>query len=198
GASPPPPPAPPRPPRRRGPGPGPPHRPTPPTRGVGERPAAPTPAEAAFIGPAEPELEPPRAVAPDREYKLVALSRVRLHPLNLRRELRDLEELADSIRHNGLLEPVLLVPDADEDGCYLLVAGHRRHAACVLAKHDPIEAIIPRDLDGDGAQVLAMLTENGPRDDLTPMEEAHGYQLALDLNHLTPAKLARRLGKSKE
>jgi ParB/RepB/Spo0J family partition protein len=148
----------------------------------------------------------PEQAAPDcgllREYALVALDHIRVHPLNLRRELRDVEELADSIRQNGLLEPVLLVPDAespdDDSQRFLLVAGHRRHAACAIAKHDPVEAIIRRDLDSDGAQVLAMLTENGPRDDLTAIEEAHGYQLALSLNHLTPAKLAKRLGKPRD
>jgi ParB/RepB/Spo0J family partition protein len=157
--------------------------------------------EAAGSGPAvhEPE-EPAPASRPDREYTLVGLKKIRLHPLNLRKELRDLEELADSIRQNGLLEPVLLVPDpeADEDDpYYLLIAGHRRHAACLMARHDPVEAIIRRDLASDGEQVLAMLTENGPRDDLTAIEEAHGYQLALELNGLTPAKLAKRLGKPK-
>jgi ParB/RepB/Spo0J family partition protein len=137
-----------------------------------------------------------------REYAMVPLASIRVHPLNLRTELRDVDELADSIRQNGLLEPVLLVPDPEpaEDGAerFLLVAGHRRHAGCVAARHDPVEAIIRHDLDGDGAQVIAMLTENGPRDDLTPIEEAHGYQLALDLNHLTPAKLAKRLGKPRD
>ncbi len=144
----------------------------------------------AVNGSAATDPEDPR---PQREYALVDLDRMRLHPLNLRKELRELDELADSIRQNGLLEPVLLVPDpeAPEDGPerFLLVAGNRRHAACVMAKHDPVEAIIRRDLDSQGEQVLAMLTENGPRDDLTPMEEAHGYQLALDLNGLTPTKL---------
>ncbi|HYS78944.1 MAG TPA: ParB/RepB/Spo0J family partition protein, partial [Candidatus Dormibacteraeota bacterium] len=158
--------------------------------------------DAATSGSAPDQPEGPApASRPEREYALVALSHIRLHPLNLRRELRDLEELADSIRQNGLHEPVLLVPDpeADEDdGQYILVAGHRRHAACVIAKHDPVEAIIRRDLDSDGEQVLAMLAENGPRDDLTPMEEARGYQLALELNGLTPAKLAKRLGKPKD
>jgi ParB/RepB/Spo0J family partition protein len=141
-----------------------------------------------------PEPEP----APEREYALVPLERIQVHPLNLRRELRDLDELADSIRQNGLLEPVLLVPgEPAEDGSerFMLVAGHRRHAACVAARHDPVESIIRRDLDSEGAQVIAMLTENGPRDDLTPIEEARGYQLALSLNGLTPAKLAKRLGK---
>jgi ParB/RepB/Spo0J family partition protein len=146
-----------------------------------------------------PDPEPTAAAAPDREYTLVALDRIQVHPLNLRRELRDIEELADSVRENGLLEPVLLVPAAEaaEDGSeqYALIAGHRRHAACVKAKHDPVESIIRRDLDSEGAQVIAMLTENGPRDDLTAIEEAHGYQLALSLNGLTPAKLATRLGK---
>ena len=160
-----------------------------------------TTVDAADGGPASHEPERPLATPPDREYALVGLDHIRVHPLNLRRELRDIVELADSIRQNGLLEPVLLVPDGEsgeEEGQFLLVAGHRRHAACVMARHDPVEAIIRRDLDGDGAHVLAMLTENGPRDDLTPIEEAHGYQLALSLNHLTPAKLARRLGKPKD
>jgi ParB/RepB/Spo0J family partition protein len=138
----------------------------------------------------------------EREYALVPLERIQVHPLNLRRELRGIDELADSIAQNGLLEPVLLVPTAEaaEDGCeqFVLIAGHRRHAASVAAKHSPVESIIRRDLDSEGAQVIAMLTENGPRDDLTAIEEAHGYQLALGLNHLTPAKLAKRLGKPKD
>ena len=49
-----------------------------------------------------------------------------------------------------------------------------------------VESIIRRDIDSEGPQVIVMLTENGPRDDLTPIEEAHGYQLALSLNDLTP------------
>ena len=145
------------------------------------------------LSPAAPETGNDR-----RDFAMVPLERIRLHPLNLRRELRDLDELADSIRQNGLVEPVVLVPDPEPPGDgprFLLVAGHRRHAACVIAKHDPVEAIIRQDLGSAGAQVLAMLTENGPRDDLTPIEEAHGYQLAMDLNQLTPAKLAKRLGK---
>jgi ParB/RepB/Spo0J family partition protein len=163
----------------------------------------PTGADVATTGSTPNEPERPPAPAPDqREYALVPLDRIRLHPLNLRRELRELDELADSIRQNGLVEPVVLVPDPEpaEDGSerFLLVAGHRRHAACVMARHDPVESIVRHDLDGDGAQVLAMLTENGPRDDLTPIEEARGYQLALDLNHLSPAKLAKRLGKARD
>ena len=143
-----------------------------------------------------PEPEPAAASSPDREYALVPLDEILVHPLNLRRELRNVDELADSIRENGLLEPVLLVPAPEShDERYVLIAGHRRHAACVKAKHNPVESIIRRDLDSEGAQVIAMLTENGPRDDLTPIEEAHGYQLALSLNGLTPARLAKRLGK---
>jgi ParB/RepB/Spo0J family partition protein len=152
---------------------------------------------AAAVAIADP-LEP----ASEREYALVPLERIQVHPLNLRRELRGLDELADSIAQNGLLEPVLLVPAAEsaEDGGeqFVLIAGHRRHAASVAAKHSPVESIIRRDLDSEGAQVIAMLTENGPRDDLTAIEEAHGYQLALGLNHLTPGKLAKRLGKPRD
>jgi ParB/RepB/Spo0J family partition protein len=150
----------------------------------------------AVAHPPEPEPEP------EREYALVPLDRIQVHPLNLRRELRGIDELADSISQNGLLEPVLLVPAAEpaEDGSerFVLVAGHRRHAGCIAAKHSPVESIIRRDLDSEGAQVIAMLTENGPRDDLTPIEEAHGYQLALGLNHLTPVRLAKRLGKPRD
>ena len=110
--------------------------------------------------------DPPEP-GPEREYALVPLERIQVHPLNLRRELRGIDELADSIAQNGLLEPVLLVPAAEaaEDGGeqFVLIAGHRRHAASVAAKHSPVESIIRRDLDSEGAQVIAMLTENGPR-----------------------------------
>src|SRR5262249_8420936 len=65
-------------------------------------------------------------------------------PRNRARGRRPLGGLAAPVRQNGLVEPVVLVPDQEpsDDGSptYLLVAGHRPHAACVMARHDPVEA----------------------------------------------------------
>jgi hypothetical protein len=71
--------------------------------------------DAATGGPEPHQPAQPAASLEQREYAMVPLGRIRLHPLNLRKELRNLDELADSVRQNGLLEPVLLVPDPASD-----------------------------------------------------------------------------------
>src|SRR5262249_36340314 len=125
-------------PRRSGPGPGLPEPSIHPTQEASEMADLAVTANVDHDGPAaNGQRSVPMATLVERESALVPLASIRVHPLNLRKELRGVDELADSIRQNGLLEPVLLVPDPEppDDGAerFLLVAGHRRHAACVAA-----------------------------------------------------------------
>jgi ParB family chromosome partitioning protein len=115
------------------------------------------------------------------------LRSLRPNPLNPRCELHasGLEELAESIRAQGVLQPLLITPSG------LVVAGHRRLAAAQMADLDEIPVVI-RDLDAAQQQEI-MLVENLQRQDLSPVDEARAYRRLLEDGY-TSAQLARRIG----
>jgi ParB family chromosome partitioning protein len=104
-----------------------------------------------------------------------------------------LEELAQSLREVGLLQPILVRPAGDRR--YEIIAGERRFRAARLAGMEEIPAIL-RHTD-DAALLTEALIENVHRADLNPLEEAGALQQLLDDFTLTHEELARRLGKSR-
>lgn len=118
------------------------------------------------------------------------LGRVHANPLNPRGELDPdtLLELAASIREKGVLTPLLAAPRGRD---VRVVAGHRRRTAAALAGLKEVPVIVHDFTDGE--QLEIMLVENLQREDLTPLQEAKGYQVALG-GRGTKADLARRLG----
>ena len=124
--------------------------------------------------------------------KVVPLSRVKVGPLNPRHALRHLDELMDSLRQHGLLQPVVVRPAADGD--FELVAGHRRFAAAEALGWTEIPVSIST-VDQDDAAVL-MLVENLQRDDLTPREEADGLELLLRQRRWTTIQVAEAIKRS--
>ena len=106
------------------------------------------------------------------------LDAIRLHtPRNLRLQVGDVAEMAQSMRERGVLEPLIVAPGLDEGAGVVLIAGHRRLAAARLAKLATVPTIFRSDLDSEAQQVIAMLIENGQRADLSATEEARGYVL---------------------
>ena len=99
------------------------------------------------------------------------------HPDNPRKDLGDLTELADSIKVNGVLQNLTVVPRAE--GGYTVVIGHRRLAAAKLAGLDALPCVVA-DLDSR-SQVQTMLMENIQRSDLSVYEQAQGFQMMLDM-----------------
>ena len=109
------------------------------------------------------------------------------------RAVGDVTELAASITEHGVVEPLVVVPRAE--GGYTVVAGHRRLAASALAGGiADAPCIVRSDLDDDQAAELR-LVENLHRRDLSPLEEAAGYQALVDRGY-SQRKLARQVGKS--
>ena len=104
----------------------------------------------------------------------------------------ELVSLAQSIRENGLLQPVTV--RRDTDGAYLLVAGERRLRAAKLAGLKEIPALLT-DCDRENSAVLALL-ENLQRQDLNVFEEAHALLGLLREWSITQEEAARRLGMS--
>lgn len=103
-----------------------------------------------------------------------------------------LNELADSIRMNGVLQPII-VKKINQG--FLLVAGERRCRASEIAGFKTIPAII-RDYNNQYLAELALL-ENIQREDLTIVEEAKAYKNVIDSLHLTHLELANKIGKSR-
>lgn len=98
-------------------------------------------------------------------------------------------ELAESIRENGLLQPINI--RRTDDGNYELIAGERRLRACCLNGMSHIPAIID-DVDDDRSAIFALI-ENLQRNDLNCFEEAAGIQLIIEQCSLTQAQAAQRL-----
>lgn len=114
------------------------------------------------------------------------------HPGNPRKDLGDLTELADSIKKNGLMQNLVVMPHGAK---YALLIGHRRLAAAKLAGLTEVPCKVISDLK-DSDQVAIMLEENIQRADLTIWEQSQGYQLMLDLG-ATEDDIAAKTGMSR-
>lgn len=103
-----------------------------------------------------------------------------------------LQELADSIRQHGVVQPILLRQNGER---YVIVAGERRFRAARLAGLDQVPAIV-KDLDE--AQVMEVaLIENLQREDLNPIEEAAAIRFLMQQHDLTQEEVSKRLSKSR-
>lgn len=112
--------------------------------------------------------------------KMVAADKLHPNPDNPRKALGDLSELADSIKKNGVMQNLAVIPFEGKPGEYMIVMGHRRHAAAVRAGLRELPCRVMEKLERSD-QVAAMLAENLQRSNLTPYEEGQGFQLMLDL-----------------
>ena len=124
----------------------------------------------------------------------IEISRIRANPDQPRVQFDEeaLDELAESIRERGVLQPILLRPD--DDG-YLIVAGERRWRAAQRARLHAIPAII-RDIDESATAELALI-ENIQRQDLNPLEEAEGYRQLIHRHGHTQDDVGRIVHKSR-
>jgi ParB family chromosome partitioning protein len=126
---------------------------------------------------------------------MLAVSAIAPHPEQPRRHFDEaaLDELASSIAARGVIQPVIVRPQAD--GRYQLVAGERRWRAAQKAQLHEIPALI-RDLGEREVMALALI-ENLQREDLNPIEEARAYQRLASREGLTQAEIARMVDKSR-
>lgn len=126
------------------------------------------------------------------QIKLINTSLIDPHPDNPRKNIGDVTDLANSIKANGLLSPLNVVPNGER---FRVIAGHRRLAACKQAGTGAVPCFV---LDLDPLQQLeAMVTENCQREQLTVLEESDAIQGMLDLG-ATTARVAHQLGRSSD
>ncbi len=105
-----------------------------------------------------------------------------------------LEELAQSIRERGVLQPLLVTPTAG--GRFELVAGERRLRASRLAGLSEVPVVVMEEED-EGARLELALIENIQRQDLNPVEEARAYARLISEFGLTQEQTARKVGKKR-
>lgn len=124
----------------------------------------------------------------------LALSKIDINPEQPRKTFDEvaLNELADSIREKGVLQPLLVRPVKNR---YQLVAGERRFRAAHIAKLKEVPVII-KDLSDKDSMEIALI-ENLQREDLNAVEEAQGIKLLMDKYSLTQEEVAGKLSKSR-
>lgn len=123
----------------------------------------------------------------------IAIEKLHPHPQNPRKVIGDVTELAESIKANGILQNLTVVPMNDDWTEFTVIIGHRRLAAAKQAGLTELPCAIVEMSEKE--QLSTMLTENMQRSDLTVYEEAKGCQLLLDLGD-TVAEVAEKTGFS--
>ena len=106
-----------------------------------------------------------------------------------------LEELTNSIKEQGLIQPIVVRPNQSIKGKYEIIAGERRWLASQNAGLHEVPVVI-LDVD-DGKSLEFAIVENVQRQDLNPIEEARGYQRLIDEFNYNQEKLSKFIGKSR-
>ena len=129
--------------------------------------------------------------------RLIPLSRIQPNSRQPRGDMDAvaLEELAESVREQGILQPILVRPLAESSDHYELVAGERRWRAAGIAGLEKIPALVRNLSDGESLE-LAIL-ENVQREDLNPVETAKGYDALIREFNYSHKKVGRQVGKSR-
>ncbi len=129
-----------------------------------------------------------------RQVPVESLIPGRYQPRHFMDEVK-IEELAQSIRENGIIQPLLVRKHEDEEGSFEIIAGERRWRAAQMAKLHEIPVIV-RDLSDQEALEIG-LVENLQRQDLSVLEEADGYQRLIEEFSHTQEELSKTVGKSR-
>ncbi len=108
----------------------------------------------------------------------------------------ELYSLSQSIKNNGIFQPIVVVSDKQENGKYKIVAGERRWRAAQLANLHEVPIILRDDLSLDKIVEISLL-ENLERTDLNPIEEAKGYEDLINEHDYTQEKVAKMFSKSR-
>ncbi len=131
------------------------------------------------------------------EIRKLPLAEIRPNPFQPRKEFEpsELQDLTDSIRENGLLQPLTVRPAPREEEGWELVAGERRLRSVLELGWKEVPALV-MEVDDQTLLVLA-LVENLQREALGPLEEAEGYRALSESFGMTQGEIARAVGKNR-
>lgn len=148
---------------------------------------------------------PEEETTSENHITYIDVKKIDPHPHNPRKDVGDVTELANSIKQNGIMQNLTVVPwfsstsgqpadDDSMDGYYRVLIGHRRLAAAKQAGLEKVPCVIAKRLSMK-EQVAIMLAENMQRADLTVFEQAEGIQMMLDLGD-TVSSVSQKTGLS--
>lgn len=137
-----------------------------------------------------PEINEPRGAVQE-----LPLSSLVPNPDQPRKQFREeqLKELAQSIREKGIIQPLIVEKQGDNN--YIIIAGERRYRAASLAGLTTVPVVIKNLTESSRLEIG--LIENIQREDLTAIEEAQGYRSLMDTFAYTQEKIAKQIGKSR-
>lgn len=124
----------------------------------------------------------------------ISIDKLKIHPKNVRKTYTGIDELADSIRAQGILQNLTVVPEPGNTGNYWVVIGNRRLTAARAAGIETLPCTVTEMSEKD--QISTMLLENMQRSDLSAIEQAQGFQLMLDLGE-TEESISEKTGFSR-
>ncbi len=150
----------------------------------------------ADVAPVEPAITSDSRSA-RRPDMLLPIDQIIPNPDQPRRRFEpgDLDDLANSIREKGVIQPLIVRPDPQDAKKFQIVAGERRWRASQMARLHELPVLL-RDYDDTEVLEIAII-ENIQRADLNPVEEAAGYRQLMEKFGHTQEKLAEALGKSR-
>jgi len=127
---------------------------------------------------------------------VVALDRLREDPHNERHVFHHMEDLTNSVREHGIIEPITVTPDGDH---YRILTGHRRYRAALAAGLTEVEILI-RDPEDEPHRRIKSLISNIQRENLSAIDLAEALHSVMveDPSIISYAELGRRIGKSKQ
>ncbi len=139
-------------------------------------------------------LIPKNLEAKSGGYQMVSTDLLKPNASQPRKQFEQsaLEELAESIKENGVIQPLIV---RRGDGGFEIVAGERRWRAAKIAKLDKLPVVIRTATDQDVAELT--LIENIQREDLNPIEEAEAYEKLAERFELTHEEIAKKTGKNR-
>ncbi len=148
----------------------------------------------ALILKKQPAQATARDIVPEDRVVLAKTSDILPSPFQPRHHFaeKQIEELAASIRENGLIQPLVV---RQVDGKFELIAGERRLRAVTSLGEDTVKVVVREATDQEVAELT--LIENLQREDLTPLEEAEQYRLLQVRFAMKQEDIARRVGKSR-
>lgn len=109
---------------------------------------------------------------------------------------REIQELSDSIKENGVIQPLIVAHSTTQPGLFELVAGERRLRASKLANLSTVPVVV-LDVQDEHSLLEMALIENIQRTDLNPLEEAEAYNKLIEKFGYTQEETARRVGKNR-
>ncbi|MBI9096820.1 MAG: ParB/RepB/Spo0J family partition protein [Spirochaetaceae bacterium] len=135
----------------------------------------------------------------NKENKIVfvPLENIKANPNQPRKSFDEisLQELAESIKQKGVIQPVLAEEDPDNRGFYIIIAGERRYRASNIAGIEKLPLIIKSFSEEDKLEIA--LIENIQRENLKPIEEAKAYRHIMESMNLNQQDIAERVGKNR-